>query len=167
MYHFTGLRTKALLAFSLQAACLARFARSEFTVGGGSRAAGRFWAEGVPFNGGDVGVELEAPSPLTQSALALAIPCSRGESKRLEICRTFELELLASLFEGPACGDLRKIRPCVGMGWSFAPSIVVKMQARHTAVLPSQFLTERGAFRIKIRRKTFRFSDVANVHAKV
>ena len=167
MYHFSGLRTKALLAFSLQAACLARFARSEFTVGGGSRAAGRFWAEGVPFNGGDVGVELEAPSPLTQSALALAIPCSRGESKRLEICRTFELELLASLFEGPACGDRRTIRPCGGMGRSCAQSIVVNLQACHTAVLPSQLLTERGAFRINLGCETFRFSDVANVHAKV
>ena len=166
-HHFTGLRTKALLAFSLQAACLALFARSEFTVGGGSRAAGLFWAEGVPFSGGDVVVELEAPSPLTQSALALAIPCSRGESRRLEIRPTFELERLASLFEGPACGDWRTIRPCVGMGRSFAPSIVVNMPARHTAVLPSQFLTERGAFRINIGRKTLHFSDVANVLAKV
>ena len=166
-HHFKGLRTKALLAFSLPAACLARFARSEFTVGGGSRAAGRFWAEGVPFNGGDVEVELEAPSPLTQSALALAIPCSRGESKRLKICPTSELELLASLFEGPACGDRRTIRPCSGMGRSCAQPIVVDMQACHAAILPSQFLTERGAFRINLGCKTFRFSDVANVHAKV
>ena len=166
-HHFKGLRTKALLAFSLPAACLARFARSEFTVGGGFRAAGRFWAEGVPINGGDVEVELEAPSPLTQSALALAIPCSRGESKRLEICPTSELELLASLFEGPACGDRRTIRPCVGMGRSCAQPIVVDMQACHAAVLPSQFLTERGAFRINLGCKTFRLNDVENVLAKV
>ena len=166
-HHFAGLRTRALLAFSLQAACLALFARSEFTVGGGSLAAGLFWAEGVPFSGGDVVVELEAPSPLTQSALALAIPCSRGESRRLEIRLTFELERLASLFEGPACGDRRTIGPCGGMGRSCARSIVVHMQACDAAVLPSQSSTARSTFRINVGCEIFRFGDVANVHAKV
>ena len=167
MYHFSGLRTKALLAFSLQAACLALFARSEFTVGGGSFAAGLFWAEGVPFNGGDVEVELEAPSPLTQSALALAIPCSRGESQRLEIRPTSELELLATLFEGPTCGDKRTIRLCGSIGRSCAQCIVVNVQACHASVLPSQFLNERSAFLIRFGCKTFSFNDVGKVLAKI
>ena len=166
-HHFKGLRTKALLAFSLEATCLALFARSEFTVGGGARAAGRFWAEGGPLNGGDGEVRLEAPSPLTQSALALAIPCSRGESKRLAICPTSELELSASLLEGPTCGDRGTIKPFSGMGRSCAQFMFVDMKACPAAVLPSQFLTERGTLRINLSCQTVRFGDGANVHAKV
>ena len=166
-HHFKGLRTKALLAFSLPAACLARFARSEFTVGGGFRAAGRFWAEGVPIHGGDVEVELEAPSPCTQSALALAIPCSRGESQRLEIRPTSELELLATLFEGPTCGGKRTILLRGSIGRLCAQCIVVDVQACHATVLQSQFLNERSAFLIRFGCKTFRFNDVGNVLAKI
>ena len=104
-HHLAGLRTRALLAFNLSAACLALFARFEFAVGGGSFAAGLFWAEGVLSSGGDVKFELEAPSPLTQSALALAIPCSNGESTRLDIRPTSKPGHLKSPFGGPACGD--------------------------------------------------------------